>query len=137
MRSIKHSTIVVAVIVATAASASGLLWLAVTYRHLIFWAATFGGSFGGGISVSALGILAGAWSLFTVRRLDTGTHPRAINWITVGGKVALGLAILAQIGILWLWINGEFGKITDAEVFALALTLTCSVMIQIYRWHTA
>ncbi|PJM88710.1 hypothetical protein CV044_12905 [Achromobacter ruhlandii] len=127
----------VAVIVATAASASGLLWLAVTYRHLVFWVATFGGSFWGGISVSALGILAGAWSLFTVRRLDNGIHYRAVTWITVGGKVALGLAILAQIGLLWLWINGELGKITDAELFALALTITCSVMIQIYRSHTA
>lgn len=143
-RAAKDSAILVAVIAIGMAAIAAVvaicfasMLLAITKWQDIAWAITLGGNFWGGIMLSILVLFAGAWAFETAVPLDEDNYSRVIVWLKIGGCLGIGLSALAQFSLVWLWISGEFGKLTNAQVLALAFPISCSVMYLLYNAYAA
>lgn len=140
----KHSAMLVAmiaIVMATIAGVTAILVASISlantnWQHIV-WVVTVGGSLWGGFTVAVLGLLAGAWALDTAAHVDEDKHYRAIFWLKVGGRVGIGLSVLVQVSLVWLWISGELGTLTTPQVLALGFPISCTGIYLLYQSYAA
>lgn len=127
----------VALCVTSITSGLALLWLAVTYRHLVIWAVTLGENFWGGLAVSVLGVSVAAWAIFTIVLLNDEEQLRTITKLKAVAVLGMTLAVLAHCSAFWLWINGDFGDLSLLHLGALFLLPGWGVVYLVYRGYAA
>lgn len=127
---------VVAIAAVVAICVASVSLVSTKWQH-IAWIVTVGGSFWGGFTAAVLGLLTGTWALDTAAQLDEDKHYRAIFWLKVGGRVGIGLSVLVQVSLGWLWISGELGKLTTPQVLALGFPVSCTGMYLLYQSYAA